>query len=132
VSDSNIFIVSRELDIIAVREKVREVAKSIGFKIMDLTRIATAVSELVRNAFQYAGGGKVIIKIVQNQYHKGIEVIVEDHGPGITNLDLVLNGGYSTGKGLGLGLSGAKKLMDEFFIETNQNNGTIITTRKWL
>ena len=132
MNDCDIIPVSREGDIIAVREKVRDVAKLLGFGVMDLTRIVTAVSELVRNAFQYAGGGDITIKIVQKLNHKGIEVIVDDHGPGIMNLDIALKGGYSTGKGLGLGLSGAKKLMDEFTIETIQNKGTKITIRKWL
>ncbi|HME54081.1 MAG TPA: anti-sigma regulatory factor [Candidatus Lokiarchaeia archaeon] len=124
--------VSSEGGIIATREKAREIAKFIGFGVMDLTRIVTAVSELVRNAFQYAGGGNVTIKIVRDLNRKGIEVIVDDQGPGISNLELVLKGGYSTGKGLGLGLSGAKRLMDEFVIETHQNKGTKIIIRKWL
>jgi len=125
-------LVSTEMDIIAVREKVRDVAKGLGFSIMDLTRIATAVSELVRNAFQYAGGGTVTIKTIQNLHRKGLEVIVDDHGPGIPELDLALKGGHSTSGGMGLGLAGAKKLMDDFFIDTKQNVGTTIVIRKWL
>ncbi len=132
MNECDVIQVLSEGDIITVREKARDAAKFIGFNIMDLTRIVTAVSELVRNAYQYASGGSVTIKTVQNLDRKGIEVIVEDHGPGIAKLDLAMKGGYSTGKGLGLGLSGAKRLMDEFAIETCQDKGTKITIRKWL
>jgi len=121
-----------EADIIRARLKAKVIAESIGFNYMDQARIATAVSELARNAFQYAGRGKIIIKSTTNQARKGIEIVAEDHGPGIENLELALKGGHSTSTGLGMGLSGSKRLMDEFEIQTNIGKGTVITIRKWL
>lgn len=124
--------VSSEPDIVSARVRAKAMAEALGFSYMDQTRIATAVSELARNGFQFAGGCKATIKPVNQQGRKGIEIIVEDHGPGIENLDLALKGGYSTAGGLGLGLSGSKKLMDEFDIKTGAGEGTVVTIRKWL
>lgn len=124
--------VRNEADIVGARVRAKAMAESLGFGFMDQTRIATAVSELARNAFQFAGGGKVTIKPECGQGRKGIVIVVEDHGPGIENLELALKGGYSTGGGLGLGLSGSKKLMDEFYIKTKIGEGTTVTLRKWL
>jgi len=119
-------------DIINARVRARVMAEALGFSYMDQTRIATAVSELARNTFQFAGVGKVTIKPVNRQGRKGVEIVVEDHGPGIENLELALKGGHSTTGGLGLGLSGSKKLMDEFDIKTKIGEGTKVTVRKWL
>lgn len=124
--------VRNEVDIVSARVRARAMAEALGFGYMDQTRIATAVSELARNAFQFAGGGKVTIKPVNSQGREGIEIVVEDHGPGIENLELALKGGYSTVGGLGFGLSGARKLMDEFDIKTKLGEGTTVTIRKWL
>jgi len=124
--------VRSEADIVNARVRAKAIAEALGFSYTDQTRIATAVSELARNAFQFAGGGKVTIKPADGKARKGIEIIVEDHGPGIENLELALKGGYSTAGGLGLGLSGSKKLMDEFDIKTEIGKGTVVTIRKWL
>jgi serine/threonine-protein kinase RsbT len=124
--------VTTEADIIRARVKAKVLAESLGFDYMDQTRISTAVSELARNAFQYAGGGRITIKAATNQARRGIEIIAEDHGPGIENLELAVKGGYSTGTGLGMGLSGTKRLMDEFDIQTTIGKGTVITIKKWL
>jgi serine/threonine-protein kinase RsbT len=124
--------VTGEADIVMARVKAKAVAEAMGFNYMDQTRIATAVSELARNAFQFAGKGKVRITTVNRQEKRGIEIVVEDRGPGIKDLELVLKGGYSTGKGLGMGLSGSKRLMDEFDIKTKVGHGTTVTIRKWL
>lgn len=124
--------VTTEADIIRARLKAKVIAEALGFDYMDQTRISTAVSELARNAFQYAGGGRITIKTATNQARKGIEIIAEDHGHGIENLELALKGGYSTGTGLGMGLSGTKRLMDEFDIQTTIGKGTVITIKKWL
>jgi serine/threonine-protein kinase RsbT len=121
-----------EADIVLVRVKAKATAEAIGFNYMDQTRIATAVSELARNAFQYAGRGRVTITPVERQGGRGMEIVVEDHGSGIKDLELALKGGYSTSKGLGMGLSGSKKLMDEFEIKTKVGEGTTVTIRKWL
>ena len=124
--------VKSETDIVNARVRAKAIAEALGFGYMDQTRIATATSELARNAFQFAGKGKVTISTIDKQQRKGIEIVVEDHGPGITNLELALRGGYSTGGGLGLGLSGSKKLMDEFDIKTKMDEGTVVTVKKWL
>jgi len=124
--------IKSEADIIEARVRAKAIAEALGFNYMDQTRIATAVSELARNAYQYAGKGKMTIKPLNKQGRKGMEMVVEDHGPGIENLDRAMKGGYSTGGGLGMGLSGSKKLMDEFDIKTKSNEGTSITVRKWL
>lgn len=124
--------IKNEADIIRARVRAKAVAEALGFNYMDQTRIATAVSELARNAYQYAGEGIMTMKPMNRQGRKGIEIIVEDHGPGIENLELALKGGHSTAGGLGMGLSGSKRLMDEFDIRTKSSEGTSITVRKWL
>lgn len=124
--------VTTEADIIKARLKAKVIAESIGFNYMDQARIATAVSELARNAFQYAGKGKITIRPTTKLARKGIEIVAEDHGPGIENLELALKGGHSTSTGLGMGLSGTKRLMDEFDIQTIIGKGTVITIKKWL
>jgi len=124
--------IKNEADIIRARVRAKTIAEALGFNYMDQTRIATAVSELTRNAYQYAGEGKMTINPLNKQGRRGIEIIVEDHGPGIENIELVLKGGHSTGGGLGMGLSGSKKLMDEFDVRTRSDEGTTVTVRKWL
>lgn len=124
--------IRNESDIITARVKAKVIAEALGFGYMDQTRIATAASELARNAYQYAGEGKITITPANRQGRKGIEIVVDDHGPGIENLELALKGGYSTAGGLGMGLSGSKRLMDEFDIKTKSKEGTTIVARKWL
>ena len=124
--------VNSEGDIVTVRRAVRDAAKDVGFGVTDLTRIVTAVSELTRNITLYAGCGEVRWRGVAARRLWGIEVIFEDHGPGIADLELALEKGYSTSGGLGLGLPGAKRLMDEMEIETECGKGTRVTVRKWL
>jgi serine/threonine-protein kinase RsbT len=96
--------IKSEEDIIKARVRAKAIAEALGFNYMDQTRIATAVSELTRNAYQYAGKGKITIKPLNKQGRKGMEMVVEDHGSGIENLDRALKGGCSTGGGLGMGL----------------------------
>jgi serine/threonine-protein kinase RsbT len=129
---SDVVEVKNEADIVNARVQAKAKAEALGFGYMDQTRIATAVSELARNAFQYGGGGRIVMKSVNKERKKGIEIVVEDHGPGIRDLELAMKGGYSTGRGLGLGLSGSKRLMDHFDIKTKVGEGTTVTVRKWL
>jgi serine/threonine-protein kinase RsbT len=124
--------VESEADIVTARVRTKAVAEAIGFNYMDQTRIATAVSELARNAFQYAGKGKVKISPINIGGEHGIEIIIEDHGPGIKDLESAMKGGYSTSRGLGMGLSGSRKLMDEFEIKTRIGEGTVVRIRKWM
>jgi serine/threonine-protein kinase RsbT len=121
-----------EADIINARVKVKAIAEAMGFGYMDQTRIATAVSELARNALEHAGGGQITVSPVNTVENQGLEITVEDHGPGIENLELALKGGYSTKGELGFGLSGSRKLMDVFQVKTEMGKGTVVTGTKWL
>jgi serine/threonine-protein kinase RsbT len=120
-----------ETDIVVVRKAVRESATRLGFGITDVTRIITAASELARNVFLYAGTGVVRCRVLNRSDKVGLELIVEDHGPGIADIDQAMQPGYTSGKGLGLGLPGAKRLMDEMEIESTVGKGTKITVKKW-
>ena len=124
--------VETEGDIVTVRRTIRDVAKALGFGITDVTRIVTAASELTRNIYVYANEGNVRWRIVNSGYERGLELVFEDQGPGISDLALAQEEGYSTGGGLGLGLPGARRLMDEMEIESEVGQGTTVTLRKWL
>lgn len=124
-------VIRSDLDIVVARTRARDTAKVMGFGAIDQARIATAVSELARNIFLYAGTGEVIVRQIERNARKGIEIVCEDQGPGIPNIDLVMQDGYSTSRGMGMGLPGAKRLMDEFQIKSQENVGTTITCRKW-
>ena len=125
--------VKTDLDIVSARMEGRNLARELGFGTIDQARIATAISELARNVILYAPEGKVTVRtILSDDAGRGIEVICEDSGPGIADVELVMQDGYSTGSGLGMGLPGTKRLMDEFKIETELGVGTKVTVRKWL
>lgn len=119
-------------DIILARQIAREMAKELGFGLADQTRITTAVSELSRNIYTYAATGRVIVKSLSESAKKGIEIIAEDKGPGIPDIELAMQDGYSTNKSLGQGLPGTKRLMDEFGIKSEVGVGTTVMIRKWL
>ena len=123
--------VRTETDIVVVRKSVREAATSLGFGITDVTRIITAASELARNVFLYAGSGVVRWRVLNGSDKVGIELIFEDHGPGIADIDQAMQAGYTSGGGLGLGLPGAGRLMDEMEIKSEAGKGTKITVKKW-
>ena len=122
---------STETDIVVVRRSVREAATRLGFGITDVTRIITAASELARNVFVYAGSGVVRWRVLNRSDKVGLELIFEDHGPGIADIDQAMQPGYTTGGGLGYGLPGAKRLMDEMEIESETGKGTKVTVKKW-
>lgn len=124
-------VIRGDLDIVIARTMARDIAKALGFGAIDQARIATAVSELARNIFLYAGSGNVTVREVERAGRRGIEIICEDQGPGIADLSLVMQDGYSTSRGMGMGLPGAKRLMDEFDIKSEEGVGTTITCRKW-
>ncbi len=124
-------VIRSDLDIVIARTLARDTAKSLGFGPIDQARIATAVSELARNIFLYAGSGSVTVREVEKGGHKGIEIVCEDQGPGIPDVDMALQDGYSTSRGMGMGLPGAKRLMDEFDITTQDGVGTTIRCCKW-
>ena len=119
-------------DIIVSRSAIKDMAKEIGFGIVDQTKIATAVSELARNIVIYAGKGVLNVSAVMKNGKKGIEIICEDHGPGIEDIGLACKDGYSTSRGLGMGLPGSKRLMDDFDLRSVKGKGTTVVIRKWL
>ena len=126
--------IAGEPDIVAARQAAREVAKRLGFGMVDQSRIATAVSELTRNVVRYAtdGRGRVVIRELATPTSRmGIEIVVADDGPGIADVSEALREGVTSGPGLGMGLPGTKRLMDEMEIDTAPGRGTIVTIRKW-
>ena len=123
--------IASEADIIVARQHGRELAARLGASSTQQVLIATAISELARNIVLYAQRGEIVLKAVEGS-RRGVEVIARDDGPGIADLDLALRDGYSTGGGLGLGLPGARRLMDEFVIESEVGKGTIVSMRKWV
>ena len=125
---------AREEDIVTARQRAREISRELGFGAVDQSRIATAVSELARNVLRYARGapGDVRIRALGPAPERvGVEVIVHDDGPGIADVQTALREGYTTGVGLGLGLPGTRRLMDELTIDTAVGGGTTVTIRKW-
>jgi serine/threonine-protein kinase RsbT len=118
-------------DIVAARQQGRSLATAIGFAATDATLIATAISELARNIVLYAGYGEVMMNSVEIPQKKGIVICARDRGPGIRSIEDALRDGYSTSGGLGLGLPGVKRLMDEFAIESALGQGTMVTVKKW-
>lgn len=129
--DSSVKIIN-EWDIVAARQLGRNVAKELGFGIVDQARITTAISELARNIYLYAGQGEITIEKIENGAKKGLTIISRDSGPGISDLRKVMEDGFSTSGGLGAGLPGVKRLMDEFSIESHLGEGTLIQSVKWL
>jgi serine/threonine-protein kinase RsbT len=121
-----------DADIVSARQQGRSLAAAIGFTATDATLIATAISELARNIVLYAGHGEVLMHSIEISHKKGIVICARDRGPGIRNIENVLRDGYSTSGGLGLGLPGVKRLMDEFAIESELRQGTTVTVKKWL
>jgi serine/threonine-protein kinase RsbT len=119
-----------ESHIVTVRKTIREVATRLGFGITDVTRIVTAGSELARNVFHYAGSGMMRWSEVDNGEKIGIQLVFEDHGPGIANLNQALEPGFSTSGGLGMGLPGTRRLMDDMEIQSRVGEGTTVTVRK--
>jgi serine/threonine-protein kinase RsbT len=124
--------IERELDAVTARQKGRELAASIGFSSTDQTLLATAISELARNIISYAGHGKIELTTIVEGGRRGIMIVAEDQGPGISDPELAMRDGFSTGKSLGLGLPGARRLVDDFNLETAVGQGTKVTLKKWL
>lgn len=118
-------------DVVRIRQRVRTLAVEVGLGLVDQTKIITAASELARNTLDYGGGGRVLFEIIQNGLRRGLRVTFEDDGPGIPDIQLALTDGYTSGKGLGLGLSGARRLCNEFEIESVVGQGTRVTIARW-
>jgi serine/threonine-protein kinase RsbT len=120
-----------EADIVTARQKGRELAAARGLSITEQTLVATAISEVARNIVVYARRGEVVLAAVEDHGRRGLMVVARDEGPGIPNPDLAMRDGFSTGQSLGMGLPGAKRLMDEFELSTAVGKGTIVTMKKW-
>ena len=118
-------------DVVRLRKSVRERAVAVGFNLVEQTKFITAASELGRNTIQYGGGGKARIFLVANGSRRGLRLEFVDEGPGIADIGLALTDGYTTGNGLGLGLSGAKRLSDEFDIDSAPGRGTRVAIVRW-
>jgi len=123
--------IAREQDVIPLRNRVKEYAVKIGMGIVNQTKLITALSELVRNMIRYAGGGKVFIEVVSRGRDNGIRLTFTDEGPGIADIAMAMKDGFSTGKSLGLGLPGTRRLVSEFDIKSEVGKGTTVTVIKW-
>ncbi|MCC5648678.1 anti-sigma regulatory factor [Nostoc sp. XA013] len=118
-------------DIILVRQAVRQMAVEIGLSLVDQTKIVTAASELARNTLDYGGGGTVKLEVLQEGRKRGLRLTFEDRGPGIPNIEMALKDGFTTGSGLGMGLGGAKRLANEFEIQSAVGEGTRVVIVRW-
>ena len=123
--------IQSSMDIVLVRQAARQMSVEIGFSLVDQTKFVTAASELARNTLEYGGGGTVKLETLQEERRRGLRLIFEDRGPGIPNIELALKDGFTTGSGLGMGLSGAKRLASEFEIQSAVGQGTRVTIIKW-
>lgn len=120
-----------EQDVVPFRNRVKEYAVKTGMSLVNQTKLITAASELVRNMLKYGGGGKILIEVISEDRNQGIRLTFIDQGPGISNIPLAMKDGFSTGKSLGIGLPGAKRLVNEFDIKSVVDVGTTITLTKW-
>ncbi|WP_304225973.1 anti-sigma regulatory factor [Gracilinema caldarium] len=120
-----------EEDIVLVRQKTRKLAADIGMSIVDQTKMVTAASELARNALIYGGGGEAIFEILENSTGQGLRIRFVDHGPGIPDIEQAMTDGFTTGNGLGLGLSGSKRLVNDFSITSVVGEGTTVEITRW-
>lgn len=120
-----------EHDIVMARQTVRRLTQQLQFSLVDQTKMVTAASELARNAYTYGRGGTMHWEVVQTESRRGLKLLFADEGPGIPNLDLAMTDGWTSGKGLGMGLTGTKRLVNEFDIDTKVNGGTRVTIVRW-
>jgi len=131
VKTAEIVPIRAEADLVVVRQMARAAASEAGLGLVDATKLVTATSELARNALIYGGGGTALIETLQDGIRKGVRLTFEDHGPGIDNLELAMTDGWTSGKGMGLGLSGAKRLSNEFEIHSVPGEGTRVMIARW-
>jgi serine/threonine-protein kinase RsbT len=123
--------IALEEDIVRVRQTTRKLAIESGFGLVDQTKMVTAASELARNTFVFGGGGMVTLDLLQDGGRKGLRLTFEDRGPGIADIDQVMTDGYTSGGGLGLGLGGSKRLVNEFEIRSKVGEGTTVVITRW-
>ena len=118
-------------DVVRVRQIVRRWAVELGFGLVDQTKIVTAASEIARNTVDYGGGGEVLVESLSENARRGLRLVFEDKGPGIQNIDEALKDGFTTSRGLGLGLGGARRLATEFSVESRPGEGTRVSLTRW-
>lgn len=131
VSKTDTLNVRSSTDIVLIRQAVRNWTAELGFSLVDQTKMITAASELARNSLEYGGGGRVIFESLQLGSKRGLRLTFEDHGPGIPDIGLAMKDGYTSGKGMGLGLGGAKRLVNEFELQSTVGEGTRVTITRW-
>jgi serine/threonine-protein kinase RsbT len=131
VEDEIRVAIRTDADVVTARQEARTMGAALGFTSTDLTLLATAISEIARNITTYAGEGEVSLRVVREGARQGIEVEAVDEGPGIANVELAMQDGYTTGNGLGLGLPGTRRLVDDFELDTTPGAGTRIRMVKW-
>jgi serine/threonine-protein kinase RsbT len=124
--------IESEQDIMVVRAMVKRVAALLGFSIVNQTKIITAASEIARNTLDYGGGGQFTIELIERREHVGLRLSFKDNGPGIGDIQLAMQDGFTSGRGMGLGLGGSKRLVDEFEIQSDARNGTYVVMTKWI
>lgn len=130
-SDPEIFPIQAEDDVVRARQLVRKRAQELRFSLVDQTKLVTAASELARNTLVHGGGGEMVLEVLDGPGRSGIRLEFTDSGPGIADIPLALTDGYTTGTGLGLGLSGARRLVNEFDVRSAPGAGTCVTVVKW-
>ena len=131
--DADVIVpIDADIDVVVARQKGRELAASLGFSSTDQTLLATAISEVARNIVSYAGRGQIELKRVDDGGRRGLVIVARDEGPGIPDLELAMRDGYSTGNSLGVGLPGARRLVDAFDLQSVVGTGTTVTLKKWL
>lgn len=131
VQKTEMVTIKSSSDVVIVRQRVRVWATEMKFSLVEQTKVVTAASELGRNTLEHGGGGSVELALLVNGVRRGLRLRFSDQGPGIPDVALALKDGYSTGPGMGLGLGGSRRLMNEFEIETRPGGGTTITTVRW-
>ena len=132
MSDDVVVHVGNPDDIVAARQAGHQLARALGFSLTDVTMIATAISEIARNITSYAGCGAICVAVQSRDGRRALVVRAEDDGPGIADIEQALEDGFSTGAGLGLGLPGARRLMDGLFVESSPGGGTVVEMWKWI
>jgi serine/threonine-protein kinase RsbT len=125
------FELHNDIDVVTARLGVRDWARELGLTVLDLTKVVTAASELARNAVVHGGGGVMCLQVVEKGERQGLRVTFKDHGPGIPRIDLAMKDGYTSGGGMGIGLPGAKRLVNEFDLSSTPSEGTCVTIVRW-
>ena len=131
VAKQESFQLRSSVDVVVARRGVRDWARDLGLSVLDLTKVVTAASELARNAVVHGGGGIMHLQVVRAGAREGLRVIFKDQGPGISEIERAMRDGYTTGGGLGIGLPGARRLVNEFDVSSTPSEGTCVTIVRW-